>query len=164
MRQLQTRPQVTRAARFHFTAQQFVQKLGDSKPEERDKELQAYREKAQDKLSAALRETLTEDQHKRLWQVVLQKEGLFALGHPDVMKELELTGKQHQQFIEVMQAFRKAIEPLMKEAQKGGKPEEIHTRAMKIRKQYAEKIEAILSDAQKKKWKEFLGKPLNLND
>jgi hypothetical protein len=143
---------------------QFVQKLGERKPEERDRELQAYREKAQEKLSAVLRETLTEDQHKRLWQVVLQKEGLFALGHPDIMKELELTGKQHQQFIEVVQAFQKAIEPLMKEGQKGGKPEEIHPKAIKIRKHYEEKIEAILSDAQKQKWKEFLGKPLDLKD
>lgn len=143
---------------------QFMPKLGDKKPEKREKELQAYREKAQEKLTAVLTETLKEDQHKRLRQVMLQQEGLFALGNPYVMRELELTAKQRQQFTEVVQAFHKAIEPLMKEAQKDGKPEEIRPKAMKIRKEYGEKVEAILSDAQKKKWKELLGKPLDLND
>jgi hypothetical protein len=35
---------------------------------------------------------------------------------------------------------------------------------MKIRKEQEGKIEALLSDAQKKQWKEMLGKPLNLGD
>ncbi len=145
-------------------AMQFFQELGDKKPEEREKELQAYRESAQEKLTAVLKETLKQDQHKRLRQVVLQQEGLFAIGNPDLMQELELTDKQRQQFVEVVQTFQKALEPLMKEAQKEGKPEEIHPKAMKLRKEHEERIEAILTDAQKKKWQEMLGKPLDLGD
>jgi hypothetical protein len=35
---------------------------------------------------------------------------------------------------------------------------------MKIRHEHEGKIEAILSDAQKKQWKEMPGKPLDLGD
>ena len=34
----------------------------------------------------------------------------------------------------------------------------------KIREQHARRIEALLSDAQKKRWREMLGKPLDLGD
>jgi hypothetical protein len=35
---------------------------------------------------------------------------------------------------------------------------------MKIRKEHEDRIEALLSDAQKKQWKEMLGKPLDPGD
>ena len=89
---------------------------------------------------------------------------MFALGNAEVMKELEITDQQRQQFGEVVQAMQKKIEPLLKEAQKGGKPEEIRPRVMKIRKEHEGKIEALLTEAQKKQWKEMLGKRLNLDD
>jgi hypothetical protein len=34
----------------------------------------------------------------------------------------------------------------------------------KIRKEQEDRLEALLSDAQKKHWKEMLGKPLDLGD
>jgi hypothetical protein len=52
----------------------------------------------------------------------------------------------------------------MKEAQKGGNPQEIGPKIRKIRKEQEERIEALLSDAQKKQWKEIRGKPLDLDD
>jgi hypothetical protein len=35
---------------------------------------------------------------------------------------------------------------------------------MKLRKEQVDRIEALLSDAQKKQWKEMRGKPLDLDD
>jgi hypothetical protein len=145
-------------------AMPFFQELGDKKPEEREKEHHAYVEKAQGNLTAFLEGALKEDQFKRLRQVMLQREGLFGLGHPEIMKELEITDKQRQQFMEVMQDMQQKMEPVMKEAQKGGKPEEIAPKLMKLRQEHEGKIEAILDDAQKKQWKELLGKPLDLGD
>lgn len=144
-------------------AMQFFQKPGDN-TEEREKEHHAYVEKAQENLTAFLQGLLQEEQFKRLRQVMLQREGLFALGHPEVMKELEITDKQRQQFVEVVQELQKKTEPLMKEAQNGGKPEEIGPKLMKVRKEHEGKIDAILSDAQKKQWQKMLGKPLDLGD
>jgi hypothetical protein len=60
--------------------------------------------------------------------------------------------------------MQKKIEPLMKEAQADGNPEEIRPKALKIRKEHQGKIEAILTDAQKKQWTELLGKPFELGD
>jgi transcription termination factor NusB len=145
-------------------AMPFFQNLGDKKGEEREKELHAYVQKAQENLTAFLEGALKEEQFKRLRQVMLQREGLFGLGHPEIMKELEITDKQRQQFMEVMQDMQQKMEPVMKEAQKGGKPEEIAPKLMKLRQEHEGKIEAILDDAQKKQWKELLGKPLDLGD
>jgi len=145
-------------------AMQLFQKLGDKEQEDREKELHAYREKAQENLTAFLQGLLQEEQFKRLRQVMLQREGLFALGNAEVMKELEITEKQRRQFVEVLQEMQKKIEPLLKEVQKGGKPDEIRPKVMKIRKEQEGKIEALLSDAQKKQWKIILGKPFTLED
>ena len=49
-------------------------------------------------------------------------------------------------------------------AQKGGNPQEIGPKIRKIRKAHEDRIGALLSDAQKKQWKELLGKPLDLGD
>jgi hypothetical protein len=145
-------------------AMQFFQKLGDKKPEEREKELHSYVEKAQENLTAFLQGLLQEEQLKRLRQVMFQREGLFAQGNGEVMKELEITDQQRQQFFEVVQQMEKKIEPLLKKAQKGGKPEEIRPKVMKIREEHMGRIGALLSDAQKKQWQEMLGKPLDLGD
>ncbi len=146
-------------------AMQLFQRLVDKEPEEREKELHAYREKAQENLTAFLQGLLQEEQSKRLRQAMLQRDRLFALlGNPEVAKELEITDKQRQQFVEVAQEFQKKFEPLIKEAQKGSNPQEIGPKIQKIRKEQEDRIEALLSDAQKKQWKEMLGKPLDLGD
>ena len=145
-------------------ARQFFQQLGDKQPEERGKEHHAYVQKAQENLTAFLQGLLQEAQFQRLRQVMLQREGLFALGNPEIMQELELTDQQRQQFVEVVQAMQKKIESLMKAAQTSGKPEELRPKLMKIRQEHQDQIEAILNDAQKKQWQKMLGKPLDLGD
>ncbi len=40
----------------------------------------------------------------------------------------------------------------------------IRPKAMAIRKEYALKIEAILTPAQKERWQKMLGKPFDLGD
>ncbi len=145
-------------------AMQFFQKLGDMKPEEREKALQTYRQKAQENLTAFLKETLKDEQLKRLRQLELQQEGPFALlARPDLGKELKITQEQRQQFMAVVQEMQAKIEPLVKEVQSGGNPQEIGPKIMKVRKEHEGRIEAILSDAQQKHWKTMLGKPLDFN-
>ena len=62
---------------------QFLQKLDGLKGEEREKEVKAYRPKAQEKLVTFLKQTLKDDQLKRLRQLELQREGAFVLLHGD---------------------------------------------------------------------------------
>ena len=145
---------------------QFFQSLDGVKGEEREKELKAFRQKAQEKLASVLKATLKEDQSKRLHQLELQQEGAFALfhGEPEIAKDLKITDEQRKQFMAVVQDLQKKIKPLIKEAQSGGNPEEIRPKVMKIRKEHEDQIEALLTDAQKKQWKEMLGKPLALDE
>jgi hypothetical protein len=140
------------------------QSLDGVKPEEREKKIGPYRQKAHEKLAALLKETLKEEQLKQLRQLVLQQEGLFALGHPEVTAELKVTDEQKRQFMSVVQELQTKIEPLFQEAQSAGNPQELGPKVMKLHKQYAGKIEGILSDAQKKQWKGMLGEPFDLGD
>jgi hypothetical protein len=139
-------------------------KLPDLKPEEREKAMQSHRQKSHEQLTAFLKDTLKPEQLKRLQQLELQQQGPFALGRPELVEALRITVEQRQQFMGVAQDMQKQIEPLLKEAQSGGNPQEIRPKVMKIRKDHEGKIEALLSDAQKKQWKEMLGKPFDLGD
>ena len=153
--------------RLHATIQdamRFFEKMNNLNPEDRDQELGSYRAKAQEKLAAFIKETLNPDQRKRLRQLELRQEGTLALGRPDVADELKLTKKQHRQFEAIVQDLQKNVEPLVKQVQAGGKPEEIGPRMMKLRKEHEARIEALLAEPQKKQWREMLGKPFALQE
>src|SRR5207244_423865 len=122
-------------------------------------------EKAQENLTAFLQGLLEEEQFKRLRQLELQQQGPFALfARPDLGKELKITDEQRKQFMAEVREMQKKIEPLIKEAQSGGNPQEIGPKIKKIRREHESKIEGVLTDAQKKQWKAIRGKPLDLGD
>jgi hypothetical protein len=137
--------------------QQMFQKIGGLPPPERDKELHSYRQKAHEKLALLLKDTLKPAQLKRLRQLELQHDGPFALGRPDITTELKFTDDQRRQFIALVQNMQRDIEPVIRDAQSNGSPEEIRPKVMKIRAQYADKIEALFTANQKQTWKELLG-------
>ena len=147
-------------------AMQLFQKIDGLKPEEREKELKAYRPKVQEKLAAVLKETLKDDQRKRLRQIEVQQEGALALWHGDgqIAKDLKITDEQRKQFMPVIQEMQKKIEPLTNEAKSGGNAQEIWPKIMTIRRAHEDRIVALLTDAQKKQWQEMVGKALNLDE
>jgi len=69
-----------------------------------------------------------------------------CLGHLNILNALDLG----------------PLEALIKDAQSGGNPHEIRPKIMKVRNEHEGRIEALPSDAQKKQWKEMLGKRLDL--
>src|SRR5262249_54541248 len=141
------------------------EKIQDEKPQEREKAMQAHRQKSHEKLSTTLNDTLKANQQERLFQLQLQEAGPFALlGEHKAFAKLKITKAQRKQFMDVVQQMHKALEPLIKKAQEEGKPEEVRPKAMKVRKEHADKIDALLSEEQKKQWKELLGKPFDLGD
>ena len=132
--------------------------------QEREKKLNEHRKNAQEKLAKHVKEVLQPGQLKRLRQVTLQQEDGFALGKDDVQKELKISQEQLKRFMAVVQELQKQVEPLFKEAQSGGNPEEIRPKVEKIRKDHVKKLEAVLTDAQKKQWTELLGPPFELGE
>jgi hypothetical protein len=132
--------------------------------EEREKKLNEHRKKAHEKLAKSLKEVLKSEQLKRLRGITLQQEGGLALGQEDVQGELKITPEQLKKFMAITQELQRKIQSLIKEAQSGGKPEEIRPQVVKIREEYAKKLEAVLTDEQQKKWKDMLGEPFHLGD
>src|SRR5262249_54321446 len=141
-------------------ARRFFQTVEGLKPEEREKKLGPYRQNVQQLLAAFLEGALEARQLERLRQLERQQEGLLALGQPEVAKELKLTDEQRKRFMAVVQALHQQFQALIQKAQ----PEEIAPKAMKVRKAHEGKIEALLSAAQKERWKEMLGKPFVLDE
>jgi hypothetical protein len=142
-------------------AMQFFQKIKGMTPEEQEKELRAYRPKAHERLAAVLQETLNEGQRTRLRQIELQRDQLFG---GEIWKELQVTDEQQKQFMALIPETQKKITALMEEIQKGGNPAEIQPKVLKCRADLEAQMESLLTDAQKKQWKEMLGKPMDLAD
>ena len=141
------------------------EKIKELKSAEREKEMQVHRQKSDQKLSALLKDVLGAKQQKRLFQLQLQQAGAFALlGQNEAFLKLKITDEQRKQFTDVVQEMQKKIEPLMKEVESGGKPEEIRPKVLKVRKEHEGRIEAFLTDGQKRQWKEILGEPLDVGD
>jgi len=138
------------------------EKVKDLDSAEREKEMQEYRQMSDQKLSDLLQDVLDAKQQERLFQLQLQHAGAFALlGQNKAFLELKITDEQRKRFMEVVQEMQKKIDPLIKEAESGGDREEIRLKIMKIRKDHEDKLKALLTDAQKRQWKEMLGKPLD---
>ena len=78
--------------------------------------------------------------------------------------ELKITDDQKKKYMTVMQGMQEKMQALAKEIENGGNPQEIHPKMQELHKDQQAKAEAILTDAQKKQWKEMLGKPFNLGD
>jgi hypothetical protein len=119
-----------------------------------------YNQKTHEERAALLKDILTEDQRTRLHQLELQKDLLF--GPAWNMKELQITEEQQQQFMAPIQEKQKQTQALMAEIHKGANPDEIRPKALQLRLDLEVQLEALLTDAQKKKWKEMQGKPVDL--
>ena len=127
---------------------------------EREPAMRTLREKAYPELEMFLQKTLTPDQLKRFQQLKLQYDTPAIMLKPEVGNELHITDEQRRQFMGLIQEMQKAIAPLMKEAKSGGHPQEILPKVIKQRQECQAKIEALLLEPQRKRWKEMIGQPL----
>ena len=115
---------------------------------------------AHEQLWAFLKETLNEEQFTRFQQLELQYEPAVII-RPEIVKKLQITEEQRKQIIGLIQDLQKKNEAGKKASQSAGNPpQETRLKGMRarMREDYDEKVEAILSDAQKAQWKEMRGK------
>src|SRR5207302_3055031 len=112
----------------------FFEEQKDATPPERERAMQEHRRKADAKLTAQLKDILDAKQQERLFQVQLQQAGVFALlGQNPAFAKLKITKEQHKQFMTEVETMHKQIQGLVKEAESGGKPEEIFPKVMEVR-------------------------------
>lgn len=124
-------------------------------------EREKYNQKTHEELAAVLKETLNEGQRARLHQLELQRDGLF--GPRWNLQELQITDQQQKQFVAPAQETRQKTTALLGEIRQGADPNEIRPKVLKLRQELEVQLEALLTDAQKKQWKEMQGKPVDLS-
>jgi hypothetical protein len=128
----------------------------DLSREEREKQLAERRANEQKQLQAIL----NTDQLKRYHQLQLQQQGLPALRDTTLQGELKLTEEQKTKVDGILREQSEAMRELRGSGgrgrgNRGGPSPEIQ----ELRKKTEQKLEAVLTDDQKKQWKEMLGAP-----
>jgi hypothetical protein len=120
-------------------------KLGrDLKPEERA-----------EKTAKILSDNLKPDQLKRLNQIMWQRGGLSgAINNADVQTALKVDDKQKEKIKTIEEDFAKARRELFQGGGGGGGNRE---KMQELRKKADEDLNAVLTDDQKKAWKDLLG-------
>src|SRR5262249_24628995 len=101
---------------------------------------------------------LNADQQKRYRQLVLQRQGMSALTEKAVQDELKLTDDQRSKVQEIVSAQQAEMRSLF-QGGGGGDREAMRQKFQEMQKQRDEKLAALLTDDQKKQWKEMLGAP-----
>jgi hypothetical protein len=103
---------------------------------------------------------LAPDQLKRLKQIELQQEGTRALSRADVEKALNLTPDQKEKIKAISDDAAKEMRDLRQAG--GGGAQGNREKMTELRKQTNEKVQAVLTDDQKKTWKEMTGEPFQI--
>ena len=133
-----------------------VAKLQDLDRSEREPKFEELRKKIGDETRKPLAGILKPEQEKRLHQIQRQAEGTQAFMSADVESELKLTPEQKEKIKTINDDTRKEMMELF---QGGGR---VNFQKMQtIRKESVENATAVLTDEQKKTWKEMTGEPFH---
>src|SRR5262249_49190353 len=104
---------------------------------------------------AAMDEVLKPEQVKRLKQIELQQAGSRAFSRAEVQSALKLTDEQKEKIKTINETVAKEMADLRAGGNAQGNREKIAT----LRKESDEKVQAVLTDAQKKAMKDLSGEP-----
>jgi Spy/CpxP family protein refolding chaperone len=126
----------------------------DTAPEERQKLMKSFN----DDTDKALGKVLDDKQMKRLRQISLQNQGAFAFRNPDVLSKLSLKDDQKEKIKTISEEAGQKMRDLFQ----GGFNEEARTKMAELNKETMEKIRGVLTDEQKKTWKEMTGEPFQV--
>lgn len=138
---------------FEFTAKQYdagreAAKLGQ---DERRKKFEALKQENEQ----FLKENLTPEQRKRLDQITLQVVGLLWLSRPEIARELNLTDEQRQKAKELREQTRKEARDLFRTSDR----QERRAKYAKLHEETHKKLNELLTEDQRAKWKELVGRP-----
>jgi len=151
-----TEDQVTKAKEFGDKQREAMKGLfgQDVTPEERKEKMAELNKQAEQ----FAKDTLKEDQTKRLKQIQLQVGGVMS---PQAQQELGVSDDQKEKFREIGTQMREQ----MKELFSGGggfNDPETQKKVAALRKESSEKAIGVLTAEQKKKWEELTGKPFEI--
>jgi hypothetical protein len=122
-------------------------------------ERQALQEELYEKMRKALARILTPGQEKRLWQINLQAKRTGALLMPEVRQKIVLSAEQERKIRAIMEDGRREMNDLGDGPQ--GYPEETQKKLNAVGEQTRQNIMSVLTEAQKKTFREMTGKPFD---
>jgi L-lactate utilization protein LutC len=73
---------------------------------------------------------------------------------------MEITDEEKSQFMAVIKPMQQKMEAVAAEAQHGTNVIEFEHQVLGLRAELERQMEAVLTDAQRKQWKELTGKPI----
>jgi Spy/CpxP family protein refolding chaperone len=121
------------------------------------------RRAALETMTRAMNDILTSEQIKRLGQIEIQAQGAGALVRSEVQKELNLSDRQREEIRSLADAGEKEVRETLKTPPADPKGwVEIGKKIRKIHQNTEERALAVLSDEQRKTWKEMTGEPFEL--
>jgi len=107
-----------------------------------------------------LASVLKPEQSRRLKQISIQQRGSQAFNEEDVQTTLKLTDDQKDKIKTLNEDAGKEMREIFQNAQ--GNFREAGEKAGAVRKETMEKVLALLTDEQKKSWKEMTGEPFEV--
>lgn len=102
-----------------------------------------------------IHEILEPAQLKRLNGITMQVAGLLWVTHPEVAAELKLTDEQKQKAKVLQQEARDEMHDLIHVQTKEGRDEKL----AQLRQTSRKRLDSLLTDEQKARWKEMAGEP-----
>jgi hypothetical protein len=132
-------------------------KLRELDRSERRAKAEELMEKVSVESKQSLAGVLKPEQDKRLHQLQRQVAGVRAFLHSDVENELKLTAEQKEKIKTISDDAFKEMQELFQGGGRRGSFQKIQT----IRKESVENAIAVLTDEQKKTWKEMTGEPFH---
>jgi Spy/CpxP family protein refolding chaperone len=143
-------------------------KLRDMSDQERQKLFEEGRRKMEliaKEAEETLELVLEPHQLKRLKQLQLQREGVFAIGRPDIAKQLGLSEQQIAKVRELIESLRPDREKMREVFRQGRDAVRKYFAEREERRKEAEKqILELLTPEQRKKWEGLIGEPFEFPD
>jgi hypothetical protein len=119
--------------------------------------------KMQEIQTKAVKDILDEKQVKRFNELQLQQQGPLALARKDIADELKLTDEQKQKIVKIQtdmnEERRAAMQGVNFQEMSEEERAKMMTKMQDMQKAAGDKVVAVLTDEQKKKWKEMTGEP-----
>jgi hypothetical protein len=147
--------------------------LTEAQREEFFKKFRTQQETTNKKIQEAIEEVLLPQQVERLEEIRLQIQGVAALLTEPVQKSLKITAEQKTKFDGIQKGTQEKGQELfsgVREAFQGGDREkaqammqEIREKMTAMQKEAEGKVLGVLTDGQKKEFKEMKGKPVEIS-
>jgi Spy/CpxP family protein refolding chaperone len=137
-----------------------LQGLRDLDPQERPQKAASVTREMNDEVKKDLH--LSAEQSKRFDQISLQTRGLMAFADPRVQETLNLTAEQKSQIREIAQSSAGAGRGAFNKDASQEERQEAMRKAREARQENLKKVHALLTDDQKKEWKELTGEPIEI--